>query len=96
MNHPGPFGLLLPGWQRRSVWGWDEGTGSWWAQLWRDDRPDDPVADAPHVAIGPLAGQHVPVVGALVPLIAIATQTAPDHVDELLAAGMRAALRPSN
>ncbi|KAB8195354.1 hypothetical protein FH608_013460 [Nonomuraea phyllanthi] len=38
MRRPGPFGFLLEGQENRSVWGWDERTGSRWAQLWRDWR----------------------------------------------------------
>ncbi|MFI9841847.1 hypothetical protein ACIHFD_32755 [Nonomuraea sp. NPDC051941] len=89
MRHPGPFGFLLEGWENRSVWGWDEGTGSWWAQLWHNDLPDDPVADAPHVSIGPLAGQHISAASGLVPLIAAATGADPDRIDQLLAESMR-------
>ncbi|MFG3439961.1 hypothetical protein ACGF0J_22160 [Nonomuraea sp. NPDC047897] len=88
MRNPGPFGLYVEGWENRSVWGWDEGTGSWWAQLWRDDLPDDPVADAPHVGIGPLYGQHIPAVSGLVPLIAAATGVEPGRVDQVLAESM--------
>jgi hypothetical protein len=89
MRQPGPFGFLLEGWEDRSVWGWDEGTGSWWAQLWRNDLPDDPVADAPHVGIGPLYGQHISAVSGLVPLIAVATGETPDRIDQMLAESMR-------
>ncbi|MDX3100000.1 hypothetical protein [Nonomuraea angiospora] len=89
MRHPGPFGFLLEGWQGRSVWGWDEGTGSWWAQLWRNDLPDDPVADAPHVSIGPLAGHHISAASGRVPLIAAATGEDADRIDQLLAESMR-------
>jgi len=35
----------LPGWERRSIWGWDEGTSSFYAQLWRNDS----TSDAPDV-----------------------------------------------
>lgn len=35
----GRRGLDLDGWGELSVWGWDEGTGSLFAQLWHD--PDD-------------------------------------------------------
>ncbi|MFG1620205.1 hypothetical protein ACGFI3_46290 [Nonomuraea wenchangensis] len=89
MQRPGPIGFLLEGWENRSVWGWDEGTGSWWVQLWRNGLPSDPVADAPHVSIGPLAGQHISAVSGLVPLIAAATGQDADHIDQLLAESMR-------
>jgi hypothetical protein len=28
--------LGMEGWSQRSIFGWDEQLGSWWAQLWRD------------------------------------------------------------
>lgn len=31
----------LPGWEDQSIWGWDEGTGSFYAQLWRNDSTSD-------------------------------------------------------
>lgn len=35
--------VLIPGWQERSVWGWDPGTGSLYARLWQNiDLDDDP------------------------------------------------------
>ncbi|MEV0826351.1 hypothetical protein [Nonomuraea rubra] len=69
--------------------GWDEGTDSWWAQLWCNDLPDDRVADAPHVGIGPLYGQYISEVSGLVPLIAVTTGETPDRIDQLLANSMR-------
>jgi hypothetical protein len=37
--------LLLPGWDRYSVWGWDPTGGHLSARLWRNnDRPDMPPA----------------------------------------------------
>ncbi|MFI7133689.1 hypothetical protein ACIBQ1_48990 [Nonomuraea sp. NPDC050153] len=72
----------------RSVWGWDEGTGSWWEQLWRNDLPDATVADAPNVSIGPLAGQHISAASGLSPLIAT-TGAEPDRIDQLAAESMR-------
>jgi hypothetical protein len=36
-------GLDLPGWEDQSIWGYDEGIGSFFAQLWRNgSRSDDP------------------------------------------------------
>lgn len=35
----------LPGWEHQSIWGWDEGTGSFYAQLWRNSS----TSDAPEV-----------------------------------------------
>jgi hypothetical protein len=46
----GPAPLLLDGWDRASIWGWDETTGSLYAHLWRNG--DDP-ARAPVIRIGP-------------------------------------------
>jgi len=37
--------LWLPGWSDRSVWGYDEPTGSYFAQLW----PDGDDADTPAI-----------------------------------------------
>ena len=38
--------LDLPGWDERSIWGWDPGDASYFAQLWRnrgdEDSPDEP------------------------------------------------------
>jgi hypothetical protein len=33
--------LLLPGWSERSIWGYDEMMDTYFAQLWRDDDPND-------------------------------------------------------
>jgi hypothetical protein len=84
MRDPGPFGLLLLGWDDRSIYGWDEGTGSWYAQLWRNDEPDDPIDDAPHVGIGPLYGHRVGSITELSGRIAAATGYQPDFVDALI------------
>lgn len=79
-------GLMLPGWERRSVYGWDANEASWWAQLWRNDRPDDPVADAPHIGLGPLYGQRIGDVSLLISLIAKATGYDFDTVDQVMLA----------
>jgi hypothetical protein len=42
--------LPLAGWDRASVWGWDEATGSLYAHLWRNT--DDP-AEPPMTRIQP-------------------------------------------
>lgn len=35
--------VLIPGWEKRSVWGWDPATASLYAQLWQNiDRTDAP------------------------------------------------------
>ena len=46
----GPAPLPLDGWDRTSIWGWDETTGSLYAHLWRNG--DDP-ARPPAIRIGP-------------------------------------------
>ncbi len=35
----------LPGWEDQSYWGWDQGTGSFFAQLWRNGS----TSDAPEI-----------------------------------------------
>ena len=42
--------LPLDGWDRASIWGWDETTGSLYARMWRNT--DDP-ARPPVIQIGP-------------------------------------------
>lgn len=52
----GRRGLDLDGWSDLSVWGWDEQTGSLFAQLWHDRDDDDSDADdAPEIWITPPA-----------------------------------------
>lgn len=34
--------LALPGWDEQSIWGYDEGTGSFFAQLWSNGSRSDP------------------------------------------------------
>ncbi len=79
-------GLPLPGWERRSVYGWDPGAASWCAQLWRNDLPNDPVTDAPHIGLGPLYGHQIGEVSLLISLIAKATGYDFDTVDQVLLA----------
>ncbi|GGJ75516.1 hypothetical protein GCM10010123_01870 [Pilimelia anulata] len=31
----------LPGWDHQSIWGWDDGVGSFYAQLWRNNTNSD-------------------------------------------------------
>jgi hypothetical protein len=80
---------MLPGWDRRSIYGWSERDGSWYAQLWRNDQPDDPVADAPHVYFGPLHGQQISKISNLIHLIAKATGYSFDVVDQVTLAASR-------
>jgi hypothetical protein len=80
---------MLPGWDRRSIYGWDEHTASWYAQLWRNDLPDDPVADAPHIGFGPLYGQQIGDVSLLIRLISQATGYDFDRVDQVTLAASR-------
>lgn len=44
--------LWLPGWSERSIWGFDEPTGSYFCQLW----PDGDRSDAPAIWIGASGG----------------------------------------
>ncbi|MGW4521109.1 hypothetical protein [Amycolatopsis sp. NPDC004378] len=34
-------GIFLLGWEQQSVWGWDPGTGGFYAQLWRNETTSD-------------------------------------------------------
>lgn len=71
----GPQPLLLDGWDRASIWGWDGTAGSLYAHLWRNT--DDP-GRAPAVRIGP--GDYTPVITLLTTLsqhIAMATSSDP-------------------
>jgi len=77
----GPPPLLLDGWDRTSIWGWDETAGSLYAHLWRNT--DDP-GKAPAVRIGP--GDYTPVITLLTTLSQhIAMATASDPWDVLVA-----------
>lgn len=50
----GRRGLDLDGWGELSVWGWDEGTGSLFAQLWHDPDDDNYESDEdPEIWISP-------------------------------------------
>jgi len=49
----GTWALLLPGWDDMSTWGYDSGTGSFFAQLTNNNSSDD---DGPDVWITP--GQY--------------------------------------
>lgn len=53
----GAVPLPLDGWDRASIWGWDDTTGSLYAHLWRNT--DDP-ARPPAIRIGP--GDYTPAV----------------------------------
>ncbi len=46
----GPAPLPLDGWDQASIWGWDEATGSLYADLWRNT---DGLAKPPTIKIGP-------------------------------------------
>jgi hypothetical protein len=53
----GPAPLPLDDWDRSSIWGWDEATGSLYARLWRNT--DDP-AKPPAIRIEP--DDHTPAI----------------------------------
>jgi hypothetical protein len=65
-------GLPLAGWDNYSVWGFDTGVNSFFAQLWKND--DDSRAE-PRVWITPGARYTVPIISVyeLAGLIAAAT-----------------------
>lgn len=46
----GPWALVLPGWEDLSTWGYDDGIGSFYAQLTRNGGNDD---NGPEVWITP-------------------------------------------
>ena len=39
-------GLILPGWDERSTWGYDDGQASYFAQLWHNGVGEDPIVEA--------------------------------------------------
>ena len=39
-------GLILPGWDERSTWGYDDGQASYFAQLWHNGVGEDSTAMA--------------------------------------------------
>lgn len=85
----GPWPVLLQGWDHRSVWGWDAAEGGYFAQLWRNDRPDDPVADKPHMSLGTFPAPPVPSRDELARHIAAATGAPLHEVDQVMAESMR-------
>lgn len=46
--------VLIPGYEDYSVWGFDEGMGSYWANLWRNDEDRDAAPSLSVGASGPL------------------------------------------
>ena len=67
--------LVLPGWSRRSSWGYDVELECYWVELWRDEEP------GPRVRIGP---EHlISTVPALARAMAFALEVA--EVDAYLA-----------
>lgn len=71
----GPVPLPLDGWDRASIWGWDETTSSLYADLWRNS--DDP-AKPPPIRIRP--GELTPAITCPVTLaqyIAMAVDRSP-------------------
>lgn len=66
----GPWGLLLPGWENLSIWGWDAGLDTLFAQLTRNGGNDD---DGPEIWITPPRFPVVTTSTALAEIIAKAT-----------------------
>jgi hypothetical protein len=66
----GPMTLPLDGWDRASIWGWDESTSSLYAYLWRNT--DDPTMPptiriepddyTPAITLLPTLAQHIAMV----------------------------------
>lgn len=63
----GPVPLPLDGWNRASIWGWDETTGSLYAHLWRNtDNPTtlpavriEPDGYTPAITLIPALAQYI-------------------------------------
>ena len=88
ITDPGPWPVLLAGWDQRSVWGWDPPTRSFYAQLWRNGEPAD-ASDAPHVAIGTGIDAPVRHQRDLAQRIAEATGHPAHAVDQVLAESLQ-------
>jgi hypothetical protein len=83
----GPAPLLLDGWDDASTWGWDDTTGSLYANLWRNT--DDP-ATTPTIAVRP--GDLTPPITVAVTLaqhIAMCTDSSPWAVDTAMDEAIR-------
>lgn len=80
-------GLPLAGWDRYSVWGFDTGVNSFFAQLWRND--DDSQGE-PRVWITPGARFTVPIISVyeLAGLIAATTGCSPLAVRDAMVASV--------
>ena len=79
-------GLILPGWDERSTWGYDDGQASYFAQLWRNGVGEDRCP--PHIWITPGAvTPPIESLGELVARIAAATDVTPGEVRAAMAAG---------
>jgi hypothetical protein len=63
----GPAPLMLDGWDRSSIWGWDEAVGSLYAHLWRNtNNPAKPPAiriepddHTPAITLLPTLAQYI-------------------------------------
>ena len=78
----GPQPLPVDGWDRASIWGWDEAAGSLYAHLWANT--DDP-AGPPAIRIEP--GEYTPPITwpeTLSQYIAMALDLSPWTVDTLI------------
>lgn len=78
----GRMPLVLPGWDRFSVWGWDGAEGSLFAQLWMNS---DNSRDEPRVWITPGMGlPRITSVDDLARFIQLATGAGDDEVRQAL------------
>ncbi|MER5627300.1 hypothetical protein ABT061_40385 [Streptosporangium sp. NPDC002544] len=76
------YKFLLEGWEKRSVWGFDEDTSTYWADLWLNDDSD---ADKPTSRI-----RDVPTpMTELYSMLLNITNADPDHLDQLMEESMR-------
>jgi hypothetical protein len=86
----GPVPLPLDGWDQASTWGWDQTTGSLYAELWRntDDpaqpptiriRPDDVT---PAIAFAATLAQHIAMAVDCGPWDVLAARYEADDQDE--------------
>ena len=86
ITDPGPWPVLLSGWEHRSVWGWD--ARGYYAQLWHNEQPTT-ASDAPHVAIGTPPAPPVRQQRDLAQRIAEATGHPVHVVDQVLAESLQ-------
>ncbi|MET7339223.1 hypothetical protein [Nonomuraea sp. NPDC005650] len=75
------YKFLLEGWENRSVWGWDENTSSYWADLWLNDSDDDEPTSKIRDVPSPMTE--------LYSMLLNLTDADPDHLEQLMDESMR-------